>query len=54
MTAVVKVKVITESYSATELQGPGRHLSGNKNYPSDESGKRVSANKPLYQLAGSG
>jgi len=29
---VVKVKVIKESYFAMELQGPGRHLSGNKNY----------------------
>ena len=34
MTAVVKVKVkaITQSYFAMELQGPARHLSGNENY----------------------
>ena len=34
MTAVVKVKVkvITQSYFAMELQGPARHLSGNGNY----------------------
>ena len=32
MTAVVKVKAITQSYFVMELQGPARHLSGNENY----------------------
>jgi len=41
ITGVVKVKVIRQFCSVMEVRGPGRHLSGNENYPWREERESV-------------
>jgi len=51
----MKVKAIRQYCFATEVQGSGRHLSGNGNYPRRrEEREGVRANRPPRQFTGSG